>query len=73
MPRGCRVPRLLGLPRATAVKRLRAAGCGKAKITTRKAKSRSERRRIGRVVSQRPSAGRRAAVGATPRLVVLRR
>jgi hypothetical protein len=73
VPLGCRVPRVVGLKRAAAVKRLRAAGCRAAKVTTRKARSRSERRRIGRVVSQQPKAGKRAAAGAQPRLVVLRR
>ena len=63
----CRVPRVIGLRLARARARIRRAHCTTGRVR------RVHARRPGRVVAQRPSAGRRLPRGTRVRLVVGRR
>lgn len=65
--RRCKVPRLKGLTRSQAVKRLRRAECKYRFVTTKRG------RRPGRVVSTSPPAGRRTAGRVTVRITARRR
>jgi beta-lactam-binding protein with PASTA domain len=66
-PKRCVVPRLRGKTRAAAAKLLKRAGCKLGPV-----KSQRSRMRKGRIVSQRPPAGRKVGKG-TPVVVTLSR
>jgi hypothetical protein len=72
-PTPCVVPDVVFAKLTTARRRLRRAGCRTGQVTYRIARRRDQRRRIGRVVSQSPGAGRVLTRGSRVRLVVLSR
>jgi hypothetical protein len=69
----CTVPDVVYAKLATARKRLSRAGCRAGRITHRIARTRDQRRRVGRVVGQSPGPGRVLQPGARVRLVVVSR
>jgi hypothetical protein len=67
----CVVPDVVYAKLATARKRLSRAGCRTGRVKHRIARTRDQRRRVGRVVGQSPGPGRVLQRGARVRVVVL--